>query len=78
MKTSILKYKRKENGLTQLEIAKKANITERAYQRYESGERLPNVCTAQLIAQALNTTVEELFPLSQENGSSNTNLVSKE
>ncbi len=78
MNTSILKYKRKEFGFTQSKLADKAKISVLSYQRYESGERLPNVCTAQLIAQALNTTVEELFPLSQENSSSNTNLISKE
>lgn len=77
MKTTILKIRRKEKGFTQTELAKKAKITERAYQRYESGERVPNAYTAQLIANALQTTVEELFPLSQRNGS-NINLTSKE
>lgn len=71
MKTTILKYKRKEKGFTQVELAEKANITERAYQRYEAGERVPNAYTAQLIAQALHTSVEELFPLSQRNSSDN-------
>ncbi len=73
MKTTILKQKRKEKGLSQIEIAEKANIPIRSYQRYESGERIPTAYIAQLIAQALQTTVEELFPISQRN-SSNTNL----
>ncbi len=77
MKTTILKIKRREKGLTQSEIAEKAKISILAYQRYEYGERVPNAYTAQLIAQALQTTVEELFPLSQENGS-DTNLANKE
>ena len=34
--------------------------------------------TAILIAQALQTTVEELFPLSQRNSSENTNSINKE
>ena len=46
---------------TQAEIAKRAKITTRAYQRYESGERVPNAYTAVLLAKALNTTVEVLF-----------------
>lgn len=58
-----LKKVRETKGLTQIEIAKKSNITKRSYQRYEYGERVPDVYTAQLIAQALHTPVEELFPL---------------
>ena len=78
MNTSVLKYRRKKFGFTQAELANKVKISILSYQRYESGERLPNVCTAQLIAKTLNTTVEELFPLSQENSSNNTNLINKE
>lgn len=51
----------------QVQVAEKAKITERSYQRYEAGERLPNVHTAQLIAQVLHTTVEDIFPLHQNN-----------
>lgn len=58
-----LKKTREEQGLTQVEIAKKVNISESAYQNYEANKRTPNVHTAQLIAQTLNTTVEELFPV---------------
>ena len=56
-----LQRARKKAKLTQVEVAKQAGIKERAYQRYEAGERLPNVLTAKLIAKALNSTVEELF-----------------
>ncbi len=63
MKPTILKQIRKQQGLKQLEVAKKVNISLMSYQRYEYGERTPDVYTAQLIAQALHTTVEELFPL---------------
>ena len=52
---------RKKTGLTQVEVAKKANITVTSYQRYETGERIPRADTAKLIAKALNSTVEELF-----------------
>lgn len=52
-----------QTEITQSKIAKEANISVMSYQRYEAGERIPNVYTAQLIAQALQTTVEELFPL---------------
>lgn len=59
-----LKNARDEANLTQTETAQRANISERAYQRYEAGERVPNVYTAQLIAKALNSTVESLFEIS--------------
>ena len=78
MRPTVLKTKRKEKGFKQSKLAKEAQISILSYQRYESGERAPNVYTAQLIAQALQTTVEELFPLSQRNSSDNTNLTNKE
>ena len=56
-----LKSKRQQEGLTQVEVAKMANITTRGYQRYEAGKRRPSVDTAKLMAKALNCTVEELF-----------------
>lgn len=56
-----LKTKRQEKGLTQAQIADKAKVTTQGYQNYEAGKRTPNVKTAKLIAQALDSTVEELF-----------------
>ena len=56
-----LKTTRQQLGLTQEELAKKAQITTVSYQRYESGERIPKITTALLIAKALSSTVEELF-----------------
>jgi len=64
-----LKKARQNKGFTQLELAKLSNISERQYRRIELEEQTPSVDTALLIAQALNTTVEELFPLSQDNSS---------
>lgn len=58
-----IKQTRQKKGITQIEVAEKANTPIRSYQNYEAGRRTPNVYTAQLIAQALQTTVEELFPL---------------
>lgn len=58
-----LKQKREETGLTQEEVAKKSKIQTRRYQRYEAGERVPDVYTAQRIAKALKSTVSKIFPL---------------
>lgn len=56
-----LKKAREKCGLSQAEVAKKAEITERGYQRYEAGERVPNVLIAKRIACILNCTVDDLF-----------------
>lgn len=60
---TILKLTREKKGFTQVEVADKANITVRAYQRYEAGECVPNVHTALNIAKVLNTNIEVLFPI---------------
>lgn len=52
---------RKKAGFTQAEVANRVGLTEAGYQNYERGRHLPNVQTAKLIAQALNSTVEDLF-----------------
>lgn len=56
-----LQKTREKTGLTQVQVAIKANVSERSYQDYEAGRRVPNATTAILIAKALNSTVEELF-----------------
>lgn len=56
-----LKKAREKAGLTQVEFAYQAKVSLRAYQYYENGKRVPDVLTAILIAKALNSTVEELF-----------------
>ena len=56
-----LKKAREKTGLTQVQVADKAKISVRAYQTYESGKRIPNATTAIIIAQTVNSTVEELF-----------------
>ena len=56
-----LKEKRKQQGLMQIDVAKRAGISVMSYQRYESGKRVPDAIHAILIAHVLNSTVEELF-----------------
>ena len=58
-----LKKRRNELGLTQAEVAKKSYISYRGYQNIEAGNRVPNVLSAQLIASALETTVDKIFPI---------------
>lgn len=56
-----LKEKREKLGLTQIEVAQKAGISIRAYKMYEARVRIPRIDVAFLIADAVDSTVEELF-----------------
>lgn len=52
---------RQRLGLTQQETAKEAKVSLRAYQNYENEGQTPNARTAIRIADALASTVENLF-----------------
>ena len=56
-----LKEQREKLGLTQMEVAARAGISVTAYKMYEAGVRIPRIDVAFLIADAVNSTVEELF-----------------
>ena len=51
-----LKRLRKSKGLTLKALAEKLNISVRAYQYYESGERKPDIQTAIRIADTLEVS----------------------
>lgn len=55
-----LKRIRKSKGLSQKELAEKLGVSQPSYAQYERGTRNPKIETLNKIAQALNTTVEEL------------------
>lgn len=59
-----IKSIRIKKGLTQSDMATVTGITVRQYRRIEKGEQDPKTRTSILIAKALNTPVEKLFPLS--------------
>jgi len=61
MKNTKLIEARKKQGLTQVEVAEKAKISEVSYQRIEYGTQRPSLDTAILIARAVKSTVEKLF-----------------
>lgn len=54
MKNIDLIERRNRAGLTQVEVAKKADITDRAYQAYEAGVRIPRADVAIRIADVLS------------------------
>lgn len=55
-----LKRLRKQNGLSQTELAEKCGVTQQAIDRYERDLMKPNILVGVYIAHALGTTVEEL------------------
>lgn len=60
-----LRAAREASGKTQAQVAREAGVSEIAYQMYEYGKREPGARTAIRIAEALNSTVEELFKESE-------------
>ena len=52
-----LSKKRKEKGLTQVEMAKIIGVTDRAISNWENGRRIPDVSLFNNICEALDITV---------------------
>ena len=61
MKNVKLQAAREASGKTQAQVAREIGVAVRLYQSYEYGACEPNVRTAIRIADALGTTVEEIF-----------------
>lgn len=61
-----LKEFRKARKLSQQKLSNLLGMNIRLYQYYEADSREPAVRTAIRIAKALDATVEELFPLEEE------------
>ena len=58
---------REEHGLTQKELAKKLDVSDKAVSKWENGQAIPRMETLERIAATLDTTVEEMITLSSEN-----------
>lgn len=58
---SRLSQLRKQNNITQVQLANLVGVSDRTIQNIESQRKVPNVGLALKIAQVLNTTVEDLF-----------------
>ena len=52
---------RKKKGISQKDLAKALNIAPRAYQRYEYGEREPQMSTLIALADFYDLSVDELI-----------------
>lgn len=54
---------RKSKNLSFLDLSRKTGISERYLRFIEKGEKTPSIKTAFIIAQALETSVDDLFSL---------------
>lgn len=52
---------RRENGLTQVELAEKLNYSDKAVSKWERGESLPDISVLKQIADMFNVTVDYLL-----------------
>jgi transcriptional regulator with XRE-family HTH domain len=57
-----LKKVRNDNGLTQIEVAAKANVSPNHYARLERGEIKPKFEMIEKLAKALNVKSSDLLP----------------
>lgn len=58
---SFIAQRRKELGLTQLELATRLNITDRAVSKWENGRGLPDISLIKPLCDELNITVNDLL-----------------
>lgn len=58
--TAIYKY-RKDQNMTQRELAKAVGITASAITQYETGARKPDIVTLKKLAAALHCTADQLL-----------------
>lgn len=56
-----IQEKRKENNITQSELAEKLNITDRAVSKWERGLCLPDAGTMPELCEILNISINDLF-----------------
>ena len=56
-----LRELRKEKGLTQVELAKLLNVSDRSVGFYETGERDPDTETLKLLADFFNVSIDYLL-----------------
>ena len=61
-----LKKIREQLGITRLEAAKRCDLTQSGYVRYENGERSPALPIIEHIAIGLNTSVKYLIGLTDD------------
>ena len=69
---------RKRLGLTQVELSKKVNFSDKAVSRWEKGEVLPDIETLQELAQIFNVPLHHLLEERNDIGSNGRQKIKKE
>lgn len=64
---ALIAENRKRMGMTQLELAEKLGVTDKAVSKWERNLSCPDISTLPLLAETLGLTVEELLQGKQEN-----------
>lgn len=64
---ALIAENRKHMGMTQLELAEKLGVTDKAVSKWERNLSCPDISTLPLLAETLGLTVEELLQGKQEN-----------
>lgn len=70
-----LKKYRKENKLTQLELAQKLFVSKQAISKWENDRGLPDISTYPLISELLNVTIDELMGNKLNNKKKKNNII---
>ena len=58
---SIISKKRKELGLTQIQLAERLNVSNRAVSKWENGDGFPDITLLPAIARTLGITIDDLL-----------------
>ena len=61
MDGKMIAEKRKEKGLTQLQLAEKLNVSNKTISRWETGEGYPDISILSALAHHLDITVDDLL-----------------
>tara|TARA_B100001093_G_scaffold263529_1_gene251937 strand:- start:3286 stop:3651 length:366 start_codon:yes stop_codon:yes gene_type:complete len=66
--SSRLSFLRKDQGMTQHEVAAALNVSQSCYAQYETGARKISIDMLPVIAETLNTSIESILGLPEKNG----------
>ncbi len=67
MSSNNMKARRIEKGLSMKDLSIKTKISERYLYFIENGEKNPSLKTAQIISSSLETSIEDIFFIPNEN-----------
>lgn len=58
---------REEHNLTQMELAKLLDVSDKAVSKWENGQAIPRMETLEKLADTLDTSIEDIFSASKDN-----------